>query len=636
MANFKCKMCGGNLDVTASIGVCQYCGTQQTLPKLDDERRTNLYDRANHFRRQNDFDKAAGIYESILNEENTDAEAYWSLVLCKYGVEYVEDPSSHKRIPTCNRTQYTSVLADEDYRQALIYADEYQRVLYEEEARLIDVIQKGILEVSAKEESFNIFICYKETDNYGRRTPDSVLAQDMYYQLSNKGYKVFFSRITLEDKIGAAYEPYIFAALQSSEIMIVLGTKAEYFNAVWVKNEWSRYLSLIKSGAKKTLIPAYRDMDAYDLPDEFSHLQAQDMGKLGFMQDLIRGITKIFSTANSQTAEGKDTNVVGSNFLTPGALQLLDRASIFLEDGDFEAAGKYFNRVLDLEPRNAEAYFGKFLATQKISNEKDLLKYENRLDEYSDFQRALRFSRTDLKQRLEGYNMFVIEKLEKIKTLETTYQQVLSSVKDYDPESLLNAATILDRISNYKDSEKLAAQWRKAAEDLGSQKAVINFGGMSWTVLDLEGNKALLITTEIIDERSFDENSEFEEVTWDMCTLRKYLNSAFLKKFNSTEEEQILNVINENKGNEQYGISGGKKTTDKVFLLSVDDVKKYFSSNDNRIAMMCGENSTWWLRTPGEYSINAAYVNDVGEIDYSGECVDFKSGIRPALWRIIS
>ena len=59
--------------------------------------------------------------------------------------------------------------------------------------------------------------------------------------------------------------------------MVVLGTKPEYFNAVWVKNEWSRYLALIKAGQKKILIPAYKDMDPYDLPEEFSHLQAQDM-----------------------------------------------------------------------------------------------------------------------------------------------------------------------------------------------------------------------------------------------------------------------------------------------------------------------------------------------------------------------
>ena len=111
--------------------------------------------------------------------------------------------------------------------------------------------------------------------------------------MTQEGFKVFFSRITLEDKLGTAYEPYIFAALNSAKVMVVIGTKEEYFNAVWVKNEWSRFLALIRDGKRKILIPAYRDMDPYDLPEEFSHLQAQDMSKLGFMQDLIRGIKKL-------------------------------------------------------------------------------------------------------------------------------------------------------------------------------------------------------------------------------------------------------------------------------------------------------------------------------------------------------
>ena len=267
MAFFKCKMCGGTIEFEqgATIGVCDSCGLKQTLPRLDDDRRTNLYDRANHFRRNNDFDKAMGIYEQILNEDKTDAEAYWSIVLCRYGIEYVEDPSSHKYIPTVNRTQLTSIFADEDYKSALVYAGAYQKALYEEEAKSIDEIQMGILSIAQKEEPFDIFICYKETDANGRRTQDSVLANDLYHQLTQEGFKVFFSRITLEDKLGIAYEPYIFAALNSAKVMVVLGTKSEYFNAVWVKNEWSRYLALIKSGAKKTLIPAYRDMDHFFL-----------------------------------------------------------------------------------------------------------------------------------------------------------------------------------------------------------------------------------------------------------------------------------------------------------------------------------------------------------------------------------
>ena len=169
MSVFKCKMCGGALEIQngESVAVCEYCGTKQTLPKLDDDRKANLYDRANHFRRNNDFDKAMGIYEQILNEDNTDAEAYWSIVLCRYGIEYVEDPASHKRIPTVNRAQFTSVFADEDYKSAIEHADGAQREIYEHEAKTIDEIQKGIvinnsnLEKLQKNITYNLLLsCY--------------------------------------------------------------------------------------------------------------------------------------------------------------------------------------------------------------------------------------------------------------------------------------------------------------------------------------------------------------------------------------------------------------------------------------------------------------------------------------------
>ena len=75
--------------------------------------------------------------------------------------------------------------------------------------------------------------------------------------------------------------------------MVVLGTQKEHFEAVWVRNEWSRFLGQIKKGERKVLIPAYRDMDAYDLPVEFSNLQALDMSRLGFLQELVEGVENI-------------------------------------------------------------------------------------------------------------------------------------------------------------------------------------------------------------------------------------------------------------------------------------------------------------------------------------------------------
>jgi len=464
MAVFKCKMCGGKLEVSEGMTVCEceYCGTKQTLPRLDSDRKSNLYDRANHFRRNNDFDKAIGIYEQILNEDNSDAEAYWSLVLCRYGIEYVEDPQSHKRIPTVNRAQFTSIYMDEDYKSAIKYADAYQKTIYEAEAKAIDVIQKGILEISSKEEPFDVFICYKETDANGRRTQDSVLANDLYHQLANEGFKVFFSRITLEDKLGVAYEPYIFAALNSAKVMVVLGTRPDYFNAVWVRNEWSRYLALVKnSNGKKTLIPAYRDMDPYDLPEEFSHLQAQDMSKLGFMQDLIRGIKKIISSDDPKTTV-KETVVVNTN--RTSTTPLLERVFLFLEDGKWEDADIYCEKVLDIDPKNADAYLGKLMAELQVKNRKALADYFEPFDDRDNFNKVIRFGDENLEEEMRGYISLIKTRNENAR-LTGIYDDAMYEMRNAKSEAeYKSAADMFHSISGFKDAIELKEKCLEKAE----------------------------------------------------------------------------------------------------------------------------------------------------------------------------
>lgn len=464
MAVFKCKMCGGTMEINnnETVATCEYCLVQQTLPKLDDEKRANLYDRANHFRRNNEFDKAMGIYEQILNEDKTDAESYWSLVLCRYGIEYVEDPASHKRVPTVNRAQFTSIFDDDNYKSALEYADAYQKTIYEDEAKAINEIQKGILAISQKEEPFDVFICYKETDNNGRRTPDSVLANDLYHQLTQEGFKVFFARITLEDKLGSAYEPYIFAALNSAKIMVVLGTRPEYFNAVWVKNEWSRYLSLVKnSNGKKMLIPAYKDMDPYDLPEEFSHLQAQDMSKLGFMQDLIRGIKKIAQDDEPKTTVVKETVVTGGNLNID---TLLKRVFIFLEDKDWNSANEYCEKVLDIDPENAQAYFGKLMAELHVSNRMALKDVANPFDDRNNYQKVMRYGDTALTNEIQGALDYIFERNEN-ERLETIYCEATEEMtRGYTYVEYEQAAKKFQSISHYKDSAVLAAECLERAD----------------------------------------------------------------------------------------------------------------------------------------------------------------------------
>lgn len=368
MAIIKCKMCGGDLNVeeNSQIAVCEYCGTQQTVPKQDNEKKLTLFARANRLRFACEFDKASGVYESIVAEFPEEAEAYWGLVLCKYGIEYVDDPATGKKVPTCHRSSFDSVLEDANFELVMEYSDVVTRKLYREEAKAIEELRRGIIEVSSREEPYDIFICYKETDENGQRTLDSVLAQDLYDALTEKGYRVFFSRITLEDKLGQEYEPYIFAALNSARVMLAVGTDYEYFNAPWVKNEWSRYLQLIAAGQKKSLIPCYKNIDAYDMPKEFAKLQAQDLGKVGATQDLLRGIEKLFgrSASASQASSMQTANA-------PNVDSLLRRGTLFLEDNDWTNANTYFDKVLDIAPECGAAYLGKYLVKVQCRSAKD-------------------------------------------------------------------------------------------------------------------------------------------------------------------------------------------------------------------------------------------------------------------------
>lgn len=292
---FKCKICGGQVQVdrTAGVCICEYCGTKQAIPLFSDDSSKRLYESGNNYLQHCEYDKAENVFNQLLSINPQEAEIYWDMVMCKYGVTFVCDPRTGQYIPTCNRTHYDSVLNDKNYLNALKFSVGDKKAFYLESAETIDRIQKGIISVARKEKPFDIFISYKETDQNGNRTKDSVVAQELYEKLASAGYKVFFSRITLEDKIGSEYEPYIYAALSSSKVMLTVSSSKDNIEAPWVKNEWSRFLTLRQADASKTLIPLFFDMSREELPTEFEIFSAQDISKPDYEQDLIRGIKKL-------------------------------------------------------------------------------------------------------------------------------------------------------------------------------------------------------------------------------------------------------------------------------------------------------------------------------------------------------
>ena len=487
-------MCGGHIEIAEGTTVieCEYCGTQQTIPKNTDENVRALFNRANSLRQKNDFDKAESLYEKILDVDSKEAEAYWGIILCRFGIEYVEDPTTGNMVPTCHRTSFESIVADEYYKKALEYSDFSTRALYEQEAKKIDEIQKGILAISSQEEPYDIFICYKESDASGARTQDSVIANEIYYQLTNEGYKVFYSAITLEDKLGSAYEPVIFAALNSARVMLVIGTKPEYFNAVWVKNEWSRFLKMMKKDRKKMLIPCYKGMDAYELPDEFAHLQSQNMDKIGFINDIIRGIKKVVVKEEKPVAPIIETATVASNAANnnDSVEPLLIRMFMFLEDGDFANAKIYCEKVLDKDPQNPKAYLGALMVDLKVRRREGLANCHQTFDHMGNYAKAVRFSSDQaFVDELKGYNQKIKDRKERerihgifmkantlcnsaamnqdgINKCEFAIEMLKEFRPDPEAERLTRACREkINQIRAYMENQRLEAEKRRAEEE---------------------------------------------------------------------------------------------------------------------------------------------------------------------------
>ena len=465
-------MCGGELELSpdSSIAKCEYCGSVQTVPSQDNEKKLVLFERAERLRRSCEFDKAAGVYESIVADFRTESEAYWGLVLCKYGIEYVDDPATGKKVPTCHRSSFESVMDDANFELALENTDTIARRVYREEAKAIEELRKGIIEVSSTEEPYDIFINYKETDENGDRTLDSVIAQDIYDALCDKGYRVFFSRISLEDKLGTEYEPYIFAALNSAKLMLSVGTDYEHFNAVWVKNEWSRFLQLIEKGEKKTLIPCFKNIDAYDMPKGFAKLAAQDMGKVGAMQDLLRGVEKIIPR-NTETVRV----ITEASKSSTEALE--KRVYSLLTEGDWKKADICCEQLLNLDPENPHAYVGKLMMALKLKAFEDLANCSQPFDQNENYKKAVAYADTHLSAQLQDYVEHIKERNElerkcKEEQAKKTARKVKKVCAIVIPTAIALIALVLLITKvflpsmNYNKAEKLiaAGEYAEAAE----------------------------------------------------------------------------------------------------------------------------------------------------------------------------
>ena len=171
-------------------------------------------------------------------------------------------------------------------------------------------------------------------------------------------------------------------------------------------------------------------------------------------------------------------------------------------------------------------------------------------------------------------------------------------------------------------------------------------GAVEWLVLDKQDGKVLLISKYCLDAKPY--NEKYEPVTWETCTLRQWLNGDFINEtFSGAEKTLICDTYLQNPDNPKWGADGGNDTTDKVFLLSIDEAEKYFANDEARkakatdyakvheiyVSIVDDGISRWLLRLPGRNSKSATFVYNDGSINDNGSSVNSSDyGVRPAMW----
>lgn len=443
MGALKCKMCGSNLEIEDSITVCkcEKCGTSQTVPDIEDDKELKLFERAGRLRFNCDFDKAAGIYNTITDSYPEEAEGYWGLILCKYGIEYA-DNASGKKVPVCHRISYDSVMDDEDFELVMENSDSESRAIFREEAKIIEENRKKYIQIAESEQPYDIYISYRAKDDNGDKTAVSEIAGHLYNKLTSAGYRVFLSEAALKGKKRSECEPYIYSALNSANVMLALGTSYDDYNDVWVKNEWNRYLEIAEMNKNKCLIPCYKDVDEYDIPKEFAGLKVCQLGNDDTFNNIMAEIANVVKpeSVNQPAPEpekaepAEEIELEEIEIIEPVNInKLLDEGFSAISDKNWKKANKLFFQVLDEEPDNSKAYWGQLLVQQECTNAREMADnlYLQVIGNTSDntYELEIRDRRQEIKDKYPVANLFSEEEYANLFDVHFNYQSGVENTK---------------------------------------------------------------------------------------------------------------------------------------------------------------------------------------------------------------
>ena len=276
----RCTNCGStNLTFENNIYTCNSCGSKFEKKQFDSKMFVDLR-LADNYRQSTHFDDAKKLYKQIIENypEDNLTDVYWGLFLCEQNVVFEEDGKGD-RFPSFYRINSQSVEDTPSFLKAISYASKHEPEkvqVFNDLGDKIEYARKMYLDISTTTNPFEVFICFKNTDENGNHTSDRQLAMDIYNEFSGK-YNIFFSEKTLKNIKSnyREYEPNIYYGLYTAKVMLLICSKNDYIESKWLKNEWSRFTQINKNKEdKKCIIPIFTEgYNPNDLPSDLQSIQ---------------------------------------------------------------------------------------------------------------------------------------------------------------------------------------------------------------------------------------------------------------------------------------------------------------------------------------------------------------------------
>lgn len=400
-----CGICGGavNAGENGVSGVCGHCGNKMMYPGSDIKKINRITYLRNTFK----FDEAEKLAKELTKAYPDDCEAHWNLLLCEYGIQYVREGSNLYAVCRKDISALPAFKESTNYKTALEKASEELRPGYVELGDAIEDSVSITRNVFKQEKSYDVFILSRENIS----ADEDIDGDKLYLRFSsNLEFSTFYAPEMLKDIDAVEKAAQTVFALKHSKILLPSFRTKDDCHDGYLEYAVNIFCAEAEKNKEKLVFPIFNasDMQFQQLPEKLVwYDDIFNCAEAEFMREISDKVESILKPEVNAIEPETLVTMTAAN-----KENLVKRAYMFLEDGEFETADSYFDKILDIDIEDSRAYIGKLLAECKLRNEEEIRTLPQTVTDDKNFKKALRFASPEQKAHYEDLNGTIVKRIE--------------------------------------------------------------------------------------------------------------------------------------------------------------------------------------------------------------------------------